>query len=240
MDNNGAGEITGLITPDLKVENAEKLSIAGQLAAGIAHEIRNPITVIKGFIQLLNSNEKNEYFTIISSEIERIEQILSELLILSKPQETKFEHIEIMRLLNQVITLLNPHALLYNVEIIKDFHTKDVLIECDENQLKQVFINYIKNSVESMSDGGKLIIKVRESGVEAVSILFIDEGVGMAEEVLSNLGKPFFTTKEKGTGLGYIISKKIIETHSGEVSVLSEVNSGTTIEVTLPLSQGLF
>jgi two-component system sporulation sensor kinase A len=138
-------------------------------------------------------------------------------------------------LLAQVITLLDTQAILNNVEIVTEFQPGDTHMECDENQLKQVFINYIKNAIEAMPAGGKLIIQVRKIGNEKINILFIDDGVGMAEEVLSRLGQPFYTTKEKGTGLGYMIS--IIENHLGEVNIMSEVNKGTTIEVKLPLKQ---
>lgn len=219
------------------LQNTEKLSIAGQLAAGIAHEIRNPITAIKGFLQLINSSidEYKEYFTIMSSEIKRIELILSELLILAKPQVSKLERKDINVLLDQVITLLDTQAILNNVEIITEFQSEETYIQCDENQLKQVFINYIKNAIESMPKGGKLVIQIRAVNHDKINIRFRDEGVGMSKETLSKLGQPFFTTKEKGTGLGYMISKKIIENHLGEVNINSKPNRGTTIDVFLAL-----
>ncbi|MEW9669958.1 PAS domain S-box protein [Ammoniphilus sp. 3BR4] len=220
------------------LKHTEKLSVAGQLAAGIAHEIRNPITAIKGFVQLMKSGvgNKTEYFDIMSSEIERIEQILSELLMLAKPQISKFERKEIKGLLAQVITLLDTQAILNNVEMVSEFQTGDNYINCDENQLKQVFINYIKNAIEAMPTGGKLVIQTRVIHDDQIAIRFIDEGVGMPEEVRAKLGQPFFTTKEKGTGLGYMVSKEIIENHWGEVHIMSEVNLGTTIEVIFPLA----
>ncbi|PLS09567.1 PAS domain S-box protein [Neobacillus cucumis] len=219
------------------MQNTEKLSIAGQLAAGIAHEIRNPITAIKGFIQLMNSDIDgyNEYFDIIISEIKRIELILSELLILAKPQVKKLERKDINVLMDQVITLLDSQAILNNVEIITEFDTEDTYIQCDENQLKQVFINYIKNAIEAMPKGGKLLIQIKQRDEDKLNICFKDEGVGMTIETLSKLGQPFYTTKENGTGLGFMISKKIIENHLGEVHIMSEPNQGTTIDVILPL-----
>ncbi|MDR4947859.1 PAS domain S-box protein [Neobacillus cucumis] len=220
------------------LQTTEKLSIAGQLAAGIAHEIRNPITAIKGFIQLIdlsNDNYYKEYFSIMSSEIQRIEQILSELLILAKPQVSKLEQKEINVLLNQVITLLDTQAILNNVEIVTEFPPEATYIQCDENQLKQVFINFIKNAIEAMPKGGQLVIQIRKINHDKLNIRFIDEGVGMSKETLSKLGQPFYTTKEKGTGLGYMISKKIIENHSGELSIISEPLKGTTIDIFLPL-----
>ncbi|MBP1934707.1 PAS domain-containing sensor histidine kinase [Ammoniphilus resinae] len=218
----------------------EKLSVAGQLAAGIAHEIRNPITAIKGFVQLMQSGmeDKKEYLDIMTSEIERIEQILSELLMLAKPQVSKFVRKDISLLLDQVVTLLSTQAILNDVEIVKDFEATMAFIECDENQIKQVFINYIKNAIDAMPSGGRLIIRTEKIDSKQMSISFCDNGVGMPEEVLAKLGQPFFTTKEKGTGLGFMISRKIIENHAGDVKIMSKVNNGTTIQVILPVEQG--
>jgi two-component system, sporulation sensor kinase A len=219
------------------LQNSEKLSMAGQLAAGIAHEIRNPITAIKGFLQLINYsiNDYQEYFSIMSSEIQRIELILSELLILAKPQVSKLEQKEIKVLVNQVITLLDTQAILNNVEIVTDFQPEAFYMKCDENQLKQVFINFIKNAIEAMPNGGQLVIQIRKVNHDKLNVRLKDEGMGMSKETLSKLGQPFYTTKDKGTGLGYMISKKIIENHFGELSIISEPLKGTTIDVFLPI-----
>lgn len=216
--------------------NSEKLSIAGQLAAGIAHEIRNPITAIKGFIQLMKSgvSEKKLYYEIMSSEIERIEMILSELLILAKPQMIHSDRKDIRNLLAQVTTLLESQAILNNVEIVTECETDLSPIMCDQNQLKQVCINFIKNAIEAMPLGGILLIQVKTLSVNRLILRFIDHGCGIPEQILTKLGQPFYTTKEKGTGLGFMVSKKIIESHNGTVSVFSKENEGTTVEVCLP------
>jgi two-component system sporulation sensor kinase A len=216
--------------------NSEKLSIAGQLAAGIAHEIRNPITAIKGFIQLMKSgvSEKKMYYEIMSSEIERIEMILSELLILAKPQMIHSDRKDIRNILAQVTTLLESQAILNNVEIITECDSDLSPIQCDQNQLKQVCINFIKNAIEAMSIGGTLLIQVKTRNENSLILRFIDHGCGIPEHILSKLGQPFYTTKEKGTGLGFMVSKKIIESHHGTVSVFSKENEGTTVEVCLP------
>ncbi|PKR83393.1 PAS domain S-box protein [Heyndrickxia camelliae] len=217
---------------------SEKLSIAGQLAAGIAHEIRNPMTAIKGFIQLIKSDlsKRTEYFDIILSEIDRIELILSELLILAKPQTVTFSTIEIHSLMNEVITLLNMEAILNNVEIITDFYEEEIYILCEINQIKQVCINFIKNAIEAMPTGGSLTIQINVKDTNGVHIRFIDEGCGIPDSVLEKLGQPFYTTKEKGTGLGYMVSKKIIENHNGTITVSSKLNEGSVFEVFLPLN----
>jgi PAS domain S-box-containing protein len=215
---------------------SEKLSIAGELAAGIAHEIRNPITSIKGFLQLMQSSnfEKRIYFDIMSSEINRIEQILSELLMLAKPQAVHFARKDVTSLIRDVVTLLGPQATLNNVQIITDFKTDIALIMCEENQIKQVCINFIKNAIDAMPDGGNLVIQLASLSNQELVIRFIDEGSGIPEELISKLGQPFYTTKEKGTGLGFMVSKRIIENHQGTVTICSEIGKGTVIEVKLP------
>lgn len=218
---------------------SEKLSIAGQLAAGIAHEIRNPMTAIKGFIQLIKSDlqDKQEYFDIITSEIARIELILSELLILAKPQTVTISTIEIHSLINEVITLLNTEALLNNVEIKTEYQDKEIYIQCEINQIKQVCINFIKNAIEAMPKGGTLTIQIMLKEPNGVHIRFMDEGYGISASVLEKLGQPFYTTKEKGTGLGYMVSKKIIENHEGTITVTSKLNEGSVFEIFLPLNE---
>ncbi|WP_158606760.1 PAS domain S-box protein [Paenibacillus ginsengarvi] len=221
--------------------NREKLSIAGQLAAGIAHEIRNPITAIKGFIQLMNSGvkEKKLYFDIISSEVERIESILSELLLLAKPQNAVFSRHDIALLLEQVVTLLDSQAIMSNVMIVTDFDPCSVVVSCDENQLKQVWINFIKNAIEAMPGGGKVAVKLRKPDNGRIVICITDEGCGIPQTLLDKLGQPFYTTKEKGTGLGFMVSRRIIENHKGTLEVRSQVGLGTTIEVNLPVEPSL-
>jgi two-component system, sporulation sensor kinase A len=217
---------------------SEKLSIAGQLAAGIAHEIRNPLTAIKGFLQLveIHVKDKKQYFDIIYSELKRIELILSELLVLAKPQEVVFRPALTASLLRDVVTLLETQAILHGVEIHLDLKDEDTLIYCDENQMKQVFINFIKNSIDAMPNGGHLYIH-QEREDDYLKICFIDNGCGIPEEILKKIWEPFYTTKEKGTGLGLMVSYKIIENHLGLVSVKSKVNEGTTFEIKLPIRE---
>lgn len=218
---------------------SEKLSVAGQLAAGIAHEIRNPLTAIKGFIQLMESDSENKvnrtYYKIIKSEMERIELILGELLVLAKPQANKYNEENIKDLLEQVTTLLTTQAILNNIEIITDYTIEDIWIHADGNQIKQVFINLIKNAIEVMPNGGKITIQLAVADREDVLIQVIDQGMGIREEKLKNLGIPFYTTKEKGTGLGLAVSYKIIEAHNGSITVSSKINVGTTFSIRLPI-----
>lgn len=212
----------------------EKLRVAGQLAAGIAHEIRNPLTAIKGFLQLLRTQNKDQYWGIIGEEINRIEDIVTELLVLAKPSKAQVQEADINQTLRQMVTLLEPQANLQNIVFQTDYRAEHSVVLCDENQLKQAFINYLKNSFEAMPSGGMVQIRTDNAG-DHLQIEFIDTGAGIPADKLKNLGDPFFTTKESGTGLGFMVSKKIIEDHNGQLAVSSVVGEGTVIRVRLPV-----
>ncbi len=219
--------------------NSEKLNVAGQLAAGIAHEVRNPLTSIKGFLQLmkvqLDSSNKT-YFDIIQAEIDRIELILNELLVLAKPHELKVETVELITLIENVKTLIDTQAIINNIQIETIYNCKNVMINGDKNQLKQVFINILKNAIEAMPQGGGITIEVKEHSFNMVKLFFKDTGKGMPLHILKRVGEPFFTTKEGGTGLGIMISKQIIDHHDGTIHFWSD-QQGTIIEVILPLAK---
>ncbi|RBP96644.1 two-component system sporulation sensor kinase A [Cytobacillus firmus] len=217
------------------LQKSEKLALLGQMAAGIAHEIRNPLTSIKGFVQLFKSNsQKDEYFDIVLSELDRINGIVGEFLVLAKPTADIFEKQDLTKLINEVILLSSTQSILNNVEIAVENNLRAPMIHCEKNQLKQVFLNVIKNAIEAMPGGGELNIKVLKKTSNTISIQFIDQGVGISEDRISSLGEPFYTTKEKGTGLGLMICYKIIENHSGRLIVESKVGEGTKIEIELP------
>ncbi len=218
------------------LQKSEKLALVGQLAAGIAHEIRNPLTSIKGFIQLFKAKYTSDevHFNLILAELERINLIVSEFLVLAKPTAVEYKDKEIKILLNDVVTLINTHAIMKNVQIIVEFESEISTIVCEENQLKQVFINILKNSIEAMPNGGIIDIKVKAIEKDTISISFIDQGTGIPEDRIPKLGEPFYTTKEKGTGLGLMTSYKIIENHDGRLKISSKINEGTTVEVILP------
>lgn len=217
------------------LRKSEKLALLGQMAAGIAHEIRNPLTSIKGFVQLFRSNsQKEEYFDIVLSELDRINEIVSEFLVLAKPTADIFKKQDLTKLINEVILLSNTQSILNNVEIKVENNLHAPMIHCEKNQLKQVFLNIIKNAIEAMPDGGQLTIKVMKKTGNTISVQFIDQGVGISEDRIPSLGEPFYTTKEKGTGLGLMICYKIIENHNGRLTIESKVGEGTKMEIELP------
>ncbi|MGM0853769.1 MAG: ATP-binding protein [Bacillota bacterium] len=213
----------------------EKLSVVGELAAGIAHEIRNPLTSIKGFIQLLEENEhvSENYLRVMSSEMDRINQIVGELLILSKPQMREYKVFDMNEVLNYVIKVMEHEAILKGITLNVQVPSSSIHVFGDKNQCVQVFINIIKNAIESMDEGE---IRVKWNVLNKMFIISIqDQGVGIPPDRLKRLGEPFFTLKEKGMGLGLTISQKIIEDHKGSILIESEVNKGTKVEVTLPV-----
>ncbi len=216
---------------------SEKLSAVGQLAAGVAHEIRNPLTSLKGFVQLLKSQveDKSFYFDIMFNELERINLIVNEFMTLAKPHFTKFIYQRADQILQSVVSILETQAILTNVNISTEFDESLPSVYCDENQLKQVFLNIIKNAIEAMPQGGNVTITAKKAEPNHICIQIKDEGNGIPDAILLKIGEPFFTTKEKGTGLGLMISHRIIEMHRGSLHISSSRNGGTTVEIILPV-----
>ena len=218
------------------LQKSEKLALVGQMAAGIAHEIRNPLTSIRGFIQLFQSKytEDEQHFELVLSELDRINLIVGEFLVLSKPTAVEFKEKEITTLIKDVVTLINTQAIMNNIQIVEEYRSVLPKVVCEENQLKQVFINVLKNAIEAMPNGGIIEVKVIEKDKDKVSIFITDQGMGIPEEQIPKLGEPFYTTKEKGTGLGLMTCYKIIENHDGEMNISSKINEGTMVEIILP------
>lgn len=232
------------ITEKLQIEEhlrkSDTLSVIGQLAAGIAHEIRNPMTALKGFIQLLEDTIKEDhsmYFDVIKNELNRIDSIINEFLVLAKPQAMKYLEKDIAQLMKETIELLKPQAVLHNIQFQLELENDIPFIYCEPNQLKKVFINIIKNAIEVMSSGGFIRIAIRKDNGDQVLVSIQDEGEGIEPERLRRLGEPFFTTKEKGTGLGLMVSYKIINEHQGHIEVESERGKGTVFHIKLPIKR---
>ncbi|PEP99126.1 PAS domain-containing sensor histidine kinase [Bacillus toyonensis] len=221
------------------LNKSDTLAAIGQLAAGVAHEVRNPLTVIKGFIQLfqINKEDQEKYFDLMLSEIERIEAILQEFLSIAKTDEINTEKKNIYQIFKNVVSLINTKAIMTNIQVELFTDSEEIIIECSENQLKQVFINILQNSIEAMLNGGKISIHIKEIHKNGVIISVIDEGIGIPEERIKRLGEPFYSTKEKGTGIGLMLNYKIIESHQGTISIISEVGVGTTVTIYLPKMQ---
>ncbi|KWW11655.1 hypothetical protein AS888_01385 [Peribacillus simplex] len=221
-----------------QIRKSDTLNVVGELAAGIAHEIRNPMTALKGFIQLLEDGVEGDfstYFHVITSEIKRIETIITEFLVLAKPQALKIIKQDVHTILKETLELLAAQALLDNIQFDTSFEEVELPVLCEANQLKQVFINIIKNALEVMPDGGSVRIKTSRCSGKYVCISITDQGMGISSEKLKKLGEPFYTTKDRGTGLGLMVSYKIIEEHKGYIDVESQVDQGTSFHIYLPL-----
>lgn len=225
-----------------RLDHTETLSTLGQLAASIAHEIRNPITSLKGFTQLLlktATEDSKRYLNVIDDEIQRMEEILTEFLQISKPVNTEYTYIEVQQLMTEVVNFMAPQALMQVIDIV-------ILLEINNgskifgnrNLLKQVFINSIKNAIESMPDGGKIHIYIKYDGNNSISVEIHDQGQGIAGKDLDKIFDPFFTTKHTGTGLGLSHVSKVIEAHGGTIEVSSKVGEGTTFKFILPIHIG--
>ncbi|MBL0387029.1 PAS domain S-box protein [Tumebacillus sp. ITR2] len=221
------------------LRKSDKLAVVGQLAAGVAHEIRNPLTSIKGFAQLMKNrlHDYNHYIEIMLSELDRIEFIMNEFLVLAKPQAVKFVKTDVHELLSDILALLETQAIINNVQIVTEFAENLPTITCETNRLKQVFINVMKNAIEAMPDGGTLRITTEQGGNELVRIRVMDDGCGIHPDRIPKLGEPFYTTKERGTGLGLMVSYKIIKDHQGDIRFKSLLGEGTSVEVELPVTQ---
>lgn len=219
-----------------EILRAEKLNTLGELAASIAHEIRNPLTVVKGFLQLIQQEEhgKNyDYLSLVLNELGRAESIINDYLNFAKPKFEKLEKFQLKEVLSEVVILLDPLAVKQGVQLVRELDESKFTLNTDRNQLKQALVNLIKNAIEATPEGGKVTIYFRPENDHA-TILISDTGKGMTHEQLSRIGTIFYTTKDKGTGLGTSVSLRIIDTMNGKVSYKSKPGVGTEVTMILP------
>jgi len=228
------------------IRRADRLASLGTLTAGLAHEIRNPLVAIKTFTQLLPERLDDEEFrthflNIASGEVDRISSLVTELLDFARPSEPKFELEDINSILDGMILLISTETKSKHISIIKEFSSELKPISLDREQMKQVFLNMLLNAIEATSGNGRIFIKTRSfvkpEGEPYIQIEFTDTGCGISEEHLEDIFTPFFTTKEKGGGLGLSISNQIIQDHKGYIDVESHFNEGTSFFINLPLNQ---
>ncbi len=217
----------------------ERMKDISNFSASIAHEIRNPLTVISGFLQLLNEsktitiNEK-AYIEFSLQELERAESIVSDFLTFSKPQSENMVYSNFVKDVKYVENIMQPYAKMNRVDILVRL-TNTLKIEYDENQIQQCLINLVKNGIEAMREnGGTLYVDVTEHK-KNILIKVQDSGSGMTSEGISQLGNPYYSTKAEGTGLGMLMVYSTIRNLNGEIKVKSTVRKGTTFLIYIPV-----
>ena len=218
---------------------SEKLRLAGEIAAGVAHEIRNPMTVISSFVQMMQADENSpykSYVEIVQDEIERIDLIISEFLVLSKPQIKDKEWVNLIEIIRNISAFYQLEFQAKSIHFEFIYSIDEAYIYGNKNQLKQVFINLIKNSMEAIDHNGA--IKIALSKQESSYLITIqDNGCGISDEILNRIFEPFYTTKTKGTGLGMMITSKIVQDHFGSIKVFSKENVGTDVHIQFAFNQ---
>jgi len=234
-----------LVESQALVERQEKLASLGLLAAGVAHEIRNPLTAIKAwlFIQqkhLQPGTPEWEDADIIASEISRLERIVRDVLVFARPSEPRLVTVAVGDSLREVQTLMAPQLEKADIRLAYE-NSVSAQVRIDPQQIKQVLINLVQNAAESIGQHGAVTLRVRlgskrlGDGVEEVVVLEVaDTGKGIPPEVEKRLFDPFFTTKESGTGLGLCIAARIVEKHGGVLQYQTQINHGTTFGIMLP------
>jgi signal transduction histidine kinase len=223
--------------------HAERLTSLGQLAASIAHEVNNPLAGVLTYTKLLakkvagdtfRKEEALDHLSKIESEVSRCSRIMRNLLDFSRQTEPRFKLVDMNQVLEQVLAMVGHQAQMQKVEIAEEFSPSLPRVMADSDQLQQVFTNLALNAIQAMPGGGRMVFRTSATN-DQVKIDVQDTGCGISRENLSKLFTPFFTTKEKGTGvgLGLAVVRRIIERHKGEIKVQSEVGKGTTFSVHL-------
>ncbi len=217
--------------------DTEKMIMVSELAAGVAHEVRNPLTVVKGFVQLVEKdlNEKSkEYMQLVLTELERAEKIITDYLQLAKRYPVEQSIISVTDLLKNVYTIMHSYTNINGVSLQLEIG-EEMYIAGDQNKMKQVLLNIIKNATEAIQRG-EGVIMVRSYHSNRMAVIEVeDNGIGMTQQELMRIGEAFYTNKETGTGLGVMVTKSIIQEHRGTLLYNSERNKGTTVTIRIPI-----
>lgn len=224
-----------------QLQASDKLQVVSHLAASIAHEVRNPLTVVKGFVQLLVSNEiddgkKQLYGTLVMEELGRAQAIITDYLTLARPEVDVTEAVasEVKPKILTAVNVMQPFAAAHSVAFVMDL-ADDLCVRMEKHKFIQVIVNMLKNAIEAMPVGGT--IEIRSSKVNNNLVIdIIDQGIGMSDDQLKRLGYPFYSTKERGTGLGLMVSYRIVQSLGGEIKVTSEPGNGTHFQIIVPLA----
>ena len=234
-------DLTEVQTLKKEVERSRRLASIGRLAAGVAHEIRNPLSSIKGFATYFgerykDSSEDRKTAEIMVHEVERLNRVISQLLEFAKPVNIKKENISLGKIIQHSIKMIERSALDKNIDIQMNVPSGLPEIAVDSDRINQVFLNLYLNSIEAMENGGTLSVTVsHDMELQRLKIEIEDNGKGIDQKDLANVFDPYFTTRQSGTGLGLAIVHRIIESHNGEVRIESEPGKGTSVIIYLPV-----
>ena len=223
-----------------EVRKSDQMKAVGALAAGLAHEVRNPLASIKTFTEHLNTHYNDPAFRakfqkIVGGEVERINLIVQQLLDFAKPVPPKLAPVDVPRLLDDTLELLNSELVKHHTEVSRTYHADGALVLGDPQQLKQIFLNLILNSLQAMNGTGRLALAITRRNTE-LEVAIRDTGTGIVPEHLSRVFEPFFTTKETGTGLGLAVVQHIVEQHGGRIDIQSQPGQGTQVRISLPIA----
>ena len=236
--------LAGIVEMERRLDKAERLSALGQLAAGVAHEIRNPLNAVSMASQRLKrdfvpadedkAREFQSLAGVIRDEIRRLNGIIEEFLTFSKSRRLEFHDYPVTDVLQKIVNLIREEATAKNIDIRTHWSTDGAVIPMDMDKLQQALLNIIKNAMESIDGKGVIDITVTQKTKDKISIKVSDTGCGMTSNEVERIFSPEYTTKEKGLGLGLPLAHEIVRGHSGEILVFSEQGSGTTFEIILP------
>jgi PAS domain S-box-containing protein len=236
-------DITEFKNLEKKLYNSQKLAALGQLSAGIAHEVRNPLSSIKMSLQILEkrmSPEGNDLkrFKIAQKEVEHLEELVNNVLVFAKPMEPKIASVNLSRVLEQAIAL--SEKIIHDKQIDVRLEAREIqMVKADAAMITDAFVNIVRNAVEALEDNGYIRIYARSIGSQPPSVLVVveDNGCGIDDADMPHLFNPFFTKKKYGTGLGLSQVMKIVEVHQGKLEIISEKDKGTKVCVTLPCDE---
>ena len=218
----------------------ERLAVVGRIAAGVVHELRNPMTTIKGFAQLLKEKRGREiepYIDYIIEEIDNCVRIISDFLKMAKPNPPCLESGSLNEIVDEIVTMVEPRAFLQRTKVETELASHLPACLFDAAQLKQVFLNLVDNALEAMKEGGTLRFKTFLENSSWVGFALQDTGRGIPENLFKKIGLPFFSTRKSGTGLGLFICHSIVQDHGGQIEVESKEGEGTTFWIYLPVEK---
>ncbi|MGQ9609897.1 MAG: ATP-binding protein [bacterium] len=228
-------------------EHANRMKALGNLAAGVAHEVRNPLNSISITIQYLkdilsdnqNNGEAQECLDVIARQVKELDRIVEEFLQLARPAEMNLNIVDLNSFISELMLDYISILEVKNIELIKKIDNSCLFVKIDKDKFKQAISNIVLNAIQAMPNGGILSISVSEDKLENKAVIDIsDTGIGISQENIERLFEPYFTTKPEGTGLGLSIAYKIIEAHNGKITAISEEGKGSTFSIVLPLKGG--